>query len=166
MDWDGTSQATVNLLLNRFSPWVDVASYLPYEGKVVLHNKKAKTLNVRIPAWVDKEAVKVAVDGQARACRWLNRYLLLGVKPKCQITITFPMVTAKETHIVRDFGHRGTKLQSETNYIITFKGNTAIDLEPRDNGVLYPTYTREYYKADKAPMKNVNYYIATKEIDW
>src|SRR4029079_16103308 len=30
--------AEVNLLLNRASSWVDVDSYLPYEGKVVLHN--------------------------------------------------------------------------------------------------------------------------------
>ena len=32
----------VNLLLNRVSPWMDIDSYLPYEGKVVLHNKTAK----------------------------------------------------------------------------------------------------------------------------
>ena len=34
--------ATVNLLLNRASPWMDVSSYLPYEGKVVLKNKQAR----------------------------------------------------------------------------------------------------------------------------
>ena len=37
---DGHAQ--VNLLLNRASPWLDVDSYLPYEGKVVIHNKTAQ----------------------------------------------------------------------------------------------------------------------------
>ena len=27
-----------NLLLNRASPWMDIDSYIPYEGKVVLKN--------------------------------------------------------------------------------------------------------------------------------
>ena len=30
---DGTAQ--INLLLNRASPWLDIDSHLPYEGKVV-----------------------------------------------------------------------------------------------------------------------------------
>src|SRR5207249_3763965 len=46
-------QATVNLLLNRASPWVDVDSYLPYEGRIRLRNKTAKSLAVRIPGWVN-----------------------------------------------------------------------------------------------------------------
>ena len=32
----------VNLLLNRASPWVDIDSYLPYEGKVGFKIKTAK----------------------------------------------------------------------------------------------------------------------------
>ena len=31
----------MNLLLNRASPWIDVDSYLPYEGRVQLKNKTA-----------------------------------------------------------------------------------------------------------------------------
>jgi hypothetical protein len=42
--WEGITRfsdgvATVNLFLNRASKWMDVDSYLPYEGKVELHNK-------------------------------------------------------------------------------------------------------------------------------
>ena len=39
----------VNLLLNRASPWLDVDSYMPYEGKVVIHNKTAKSLALAYP---------------------------------------------------------------------------------------------------------------------
>ena len=63
---DGAAQ--VNLLLNRVSPWLDMDSYLPYKGKVVIRNKAAKTLFVRIPRWVDKAKVQVEVNGKrARA---------------------------------------------------------------------------------------------------
>ena len=166
LEWDGKSQVTVNLLMNRQSPALDIDSYLPYEGKVVIHNRKAKNLNVRIPAWVDKKLVKVKIGSREVPNRWLSRYLLLEVKPKQKITITFPMLTVTETYIVRDFGHRGTTLQSETNYEIVFKGNTAIDISPRDTNAMFPTYLRGHYLADKAPMKEASQYTATKRIEW
>src|SRR4029078_6193921 len=50
-----------NLLLNRASPWLDVCSYLPYEGKVELKNKTANVITVRIPQWVDLSQVKCTV---------------------------------------------------------------------------------------------------------
>ena len=39
----------VNLLLNRASQWLDIDSYLPVEGKVVLHIKNAPKIEVRVP---------------------------------------------------------------------------------------------------------------------
>jgi len=44
--WEGIIRenkgvAQVNLLLNRASPWLDIDSYLPYEGKVMIRNKTA-----------------------------------------------------------------------------------------------------------------------------
>ena len=52
--WDAAARfkddvAQVNLLLNRAASWLDVESYLPYEGRVVIRNKKARELSVRIP---------------------------------------------------------------------------------------------------------------------
>ena len=49
--------AQINLLLNRASPWLDVDSYLPYEGKVVLRNKSAQDAFVRIPFYVEEKTV-------------------------------------------------------------------------------------------------------------
>ena len=52
--WHGITRfdegvATVNLFLNRASAWMDIDSYLPYEGKVVLHNKLARLARVPHP---------------------------------------------------------------------------------------------------------------------
>jgi hypothetical protein len=71
---DGNAQ--INLLLNRASPWLDIDSYLPYEGKVVIHNKIARRLAVRIPLWADREAVRATIGAAPASFYWLNNYIV------------------------------------------------------------------------------------------
>src|SRR5207247_8970579 len=78
--WHGITRfrdgvATVNLFLNRASAWMDVDSYLPYEGKVELHNKLAKTALVRVPDWVDMDEVKSFVNDETVRPKASGRYL-------------------------------------------------------------------------------------------
>jgi hypothetical protein len=114
--------AQINLLLNRASPWLDVDSYLPYEGKVVVKNKTAKKILLRIPLWVDKKAVEAHVDGTSVKPFWINNYLFFdNVKAKAQITVTFPMVETTEKYTL--YGKE---------YTCHFKGNTLIDISPHD----------------------------------
>ena len=171
--WDGILQAddasrvTINLLLNRVSPWVDIDSYLPYEGKVVLHNKKAKQLHVRIPAWVDKKNVKVSVKKKSVPYGWLNNYLLLeNVLPGQVITITFPMKITTDTYEVWDYGMRETKLKNKYKWTITFKGNTAVEISPAAPQVMYPTYQRKSMLNVKTPMKTVKPFVPQQDINW
>ena len=78
---DGAAQ--INFLLNRASPWLDLDSYLPYEGKAVIRNKTAQSLTVRIPKWVDKKAVRGDVNGKAVAPLWAANYLVFtGLAPR------------------------------------------------------------------------------------
>ena len=48
----------VNLLMNRASPWADLASHLPYEGKVVLKMKQDSNVEMRIPSWTNRNKVQ------------------------------------------------------------------------------------------------------------
>jgi hypothetical protein len=55
--WEGAlremgDQAVVNLWLNHDGRLVDVDSCLPYEGKLVIRNKAARRVAVRVPSWV------------------------------------------------------------------------------------------------------------------
>ena len=162
-------QAQVNLLLNRASPWVDIDSYLPYEGKVVFRNKHAESISVRMPLWVDRMAVRCAVNGRKSPFRWLGRQLQIDLQPHDTATLTFPMVETTEKHTERTYS---------TTYICRFKGNTLIDISPRpeefslkrissDDGAFtplnkemaYPLYQRESLKANKAPTKEVTRYV-------
>ena len=79
--WEGITRfqdgvATVNLFLNRASKWMDIDSYLPYEGKVELHNKEARMALVRIPNWVEMNQVRCFVDGKATDPGESRRYLI------------------------------------------------------------------------------------------
>ena len=158
----------VNLLLNRASPWLDVDSYLPYEGKVVLRNKTARRVHLRLPLWVDKAAVRCQVDGKGLAPTWLGNYLLFdGLQPGQVTTVEFPVAETTE-HL--------TEPTYATQYALRMKGNTLVDISPRaetpsftrltqDDGLqiriskAYPIYQREHYKQDRAPMVDVTRFV-------
>ncbi len=120
----GNGIAQINLLLNRASPQIDVDSYLPYEGKVIIHNKTARKLRVRIPNWVSKPEVRCRMGTTSLQTEWLNNYLLIErSEPGADVTIEFPVV---EQTI------RKTEGVSGKTYTIRLRGNTVVDISPRD----------------------------------
>ncbi|MCY4376224.1 MAG: hypothetical protein OXC31_20920 [Spirochaetaceae bacterium] len=181
--WDGIMRCTngaaqVNLLLNRASPWLDVDSHLPYEGRVVIRNKQARTVAVRLPAWADREAVESRVGRRRAAPGRVANYLVFeGVREGEELTVEFPMIEETAEYTVADGayadGADGPELPA-TRYRCHFKGNTLVDIAPRDGRKHlsspeqqpYPIYLRDHYLADRAPSRRVNRYIAPYSISW
>ncbi len=166
--WEGivrhqAGAAQVNLLLNRASPWLDIDSYLPYEGKVILRNKTASRISVRIPSWVNRRALRCQVDDVDRRPYWAGNYLLVdGLVSGNVVTIEFPMM--EETVSFTAMARHWTKPQT---YAGKFKGNTLVDISPRDDSPgSYPIFLRDHYKQDKAPMKKVTRYVAPAALRW
>ena len=173
---DGAAQ--VNLLLNRASPWLDIDSYLPYQGKVVIKNKTARRLSVRLPRWVDQGAVQASVDGGPASGFWVGRYLVLeDIGGKKDVSIEFPMAESTETYSngwegVGMPGHTECTLhpgspgklweppEELTRYTFRFKGNTVVDVSPREEGLGYPIYLRDHYKSNTAPTREVKRHIS------
>lgn len=153
--------ATVNLLLNRAAPWLDVDSYLPYEGKMVIRNKRAASLLVRIPYWVTRNQVKCIVDDQPMCPAWAGNCLRFdGLKAAAGgasgsvIRIEFPVPSTTEKHTV--FGRE---------YTLTFRGSTLVDISPRDTTPgRYRYYLRDGMKRDKSPMTTVEQFAAGRII--
>ena len=164
--------AQINLLLNRASPWLDLDSYLPYEGKVVVHNKTARTLSIRMPGWVEIRQLRCAVNGRPVTPFTVGRYLVFEKVPtRAEVALNFPMSEAKETYSMAwkqtDFWQECTNPGSAwkadkdpKQYLCHFRGNTLIDISPRDEGLGYRLYEREYLRRTQAPMKKVQRYIA------
>jgi hypothetical protein len=179
--WEGivtenNGAVSVNLPLNRSSAWVDVDSYIPYEGKLVLHVKEADTVCVHIPDYVDLSQVLVneGTDGFS----FFGRYLLLDhVRPGDEIEITFPIETWTETHYCmwrnEDLWHKeGTnpgKSEEWSNqdpalYQILFKANTVISIQPLNQAAQASGYAlyqdREgILTVETTPMKTITRYI-------
>ena len=174
---DGAAQ--VNLLLNRASPWLDIDSYLPYEGKVMIRNKTARKLSVRIPRWVDQRALQSSLNGEVVSPDWLGRYAVLdGLKPGDLVTMEFPV--AEETATFRIEGSIERFRWESKEYTCSFKGSTLIDISPRDETLerdhryigdptaygTIPIYLRDHFKRDKAPMKKVTRFVSPRVLDW
>jgi len=175
-DFDPRTQtARVNLLLNRAAPWLDVNSYLPYEGRAVIKNKQARRLLVRVPRWADKQAVRCTVDGELVRCAWVGNYaLLVDLDPTALVSVEFPMVETTETYTLAwqegEFWQESTKpphawdwdTLGPKKYKIHLRGNTVLDIEPRDTQVGIPLYTdRDPEKLrGPAPLHEVNRFVA------
>jgi len=165
--------ATVNLLLNRFSPWLDIASYLPFEGKVVISNKTAKTVNVRIPAWVPKRDLRCAVNGLAAEPVWLGRYLQLDdLRGNEQLVITFPLRT-EPVELVLSSVNTAIPETDESHSIrirADFRGSTCLGTESLDERFTPPVglkmYRRDHLRATQAPMRQAPYRVIEKPIRW
>ncbi len=164
------ASARVNLLLNRTSPWLDVESFLPYEGKVILHNRTALRAYVRIPSWVEQRQVRCSLDGKEKTNQYVGNYLVLdGLRGASVVTLTFPLKKEVRTFSLDTFGEGGwaSKPLGTYRYRATFKANTAIELtslegdqtrayDPRVGSVspVYPAYDdRGGMAKDTAPMK-------------
>ena len=144
----------VNLLLNRASPWADIHSFIPYEGRVDVKIKKASELSVRIPEWVKPDKTTCQVSGTDRPLSWDGRYAVVGkVEPGDVATLTFPIF------------ERMDKVQIQgKDYTLIRKGNEVVHIDPP--GEYSPLYQREKYRENQARTKKVERFVAEQQIAW
>ena len=127
---------------------------------MVLKNKTAKELYVRIPLWVDQKAVRCTLDKQETAKAWFGNYLRFrNLKSETVLTIQFPLTETTEQWKV-DLGS-GAK-----TYTCRFKGNTLVEISPPlvEEGALYAR--RAQFLKNEAPMKKVSRYVTAQRLQW
>lgn len=146
-------RVSVNLLLNRGTPKVDVLSWLPYEGKVELHvHAEIPELMIRIPEWTPYGRVTVQysdrtqpVDG--RSLPWVHTcYMKLGpCKPGETVTVTFPVREQKTVEKVLNL-----------EYEATWRGYDVVHISPE--GTVYPLFDRSPLAAEPKMTETVFHY--------
>jgi hypothetical protein len=162
--------AMINLLFNRFSPWLDLFSYLPYEGKVVIRNKKARNLQVRIPGWVKQSKLICRLNGLPVEPTWLGRYAgFYDIPLNAEIMLEFPIVQETATVMIPLMNARQYRGVAKATY--HFKGSTCIGLTEEESifGSEYlwaPLYRRPQYHQDRAPWIEVPYHVVENPIQW
>ena len=167
--WEGILRregeaANVNLWMNRRSPWADVWSWLPYEGKVMVRNKGMKRITVRLPGWTSRRSVAARVNGQAAQPEWIgNRAVFAGLKGNEEIVMEVPVKTEKASYTLSTLNLR--RWQGPDTYNCEFRGHTAISVgEPPSAPTGQPMteyriFQREHMRAAQAPMKEMPAYV-------
>jgi hypothetical protein len=119
----------INLLLNRVSPYLDIDSYLPASGRVVLKIKDAPAVMLRIPAWCKPDDLTVAVSGNIVRCTQVGRYVRIEpLKPGDTVEVTFPMLEQTVTRVIGDLP-----------FTLKLRGANVVDIDPP--GAAIPLYT-------------------------
>jgi len=147
---------TVNLLLNRASPWLDVNSYLPNEGKVELRILKQTNVRVRLPAWLPASTVTSNVGGRAVKPVSEGKYLVFSnLRAGDDVTLTFQVPEKSEK---RTFAGQ--------EYTLGFRGGNLVDIQPRNSDpALLPLFTTNT-AITPVPMKEVERFIPKEEVSF
>jgi hypothetical protein len=159
--WEGITrfdpirrEAVVNLLLNRVSAWLDVASFLPGAGKVVLRNKQARSVSLRIPCWVDPATVGCWLNDQPADAARVGRYLVVaGLQVDDVIRVEFAVPESTERY----------HICGET-YTASLRGSTVVDVSPRhtdkpEHRGKYPFFVREELEVTSTPVRRVTRFL-------
>jgi hypothetical protein len=163
----------VNLWMNRRSPWLDVWSSLPYEGRLTLQNKDLNSVAIRKPAWVRRSDVRCRMNGSDVEGRWVGNRLVLGsLKGNERIEVSVPLEEETSTHTLVNLN---SPEDSKEQYRCVFKGGSAISVEEtvpggQPNGPYYGEHNwyrlfrREEMKSPETPTKNSHSYIHPQNI--
>ena len=169
----GRDAVDVNMWLNRRSPWLDIWSWLPYEGRLMLYNKGMTRITIRKPAWARPSRIRCRVNGVDAVPAWSgNRMLLTQLRGNEIIEL--------ETEVTRDRGsytlvNLHAPHESKEQYTCEFHGHTAISAvriragrdpgEPySENLDWYRLFRREHMRASHAPMKAMPAHIPPHRI--
>lgn len=155
LEYDG-KRLRVNLLLNRASPWADVYSCIPNEGRVEIFLKRAfDNVLVRMPEWVHPgDKIGYNMEGLVRQVKWEGRYVVLGSSlPNERMVLTFPIAERTEQE---HFGNG--------DYTLTVRGTTVVGIDPP--GATCPLYQRASCRDAAARWHTVHRFAASEPLDW
>jgi hypothetical protein len=174
--WEGIlrhngNKVDINLWLNRRSPWVDVCSWLPHEGKLLIQNKGMRQLSVRKPGWARRVKVHCQVNGHDIEPRWSDgRMVFDDLYGNEQIMITTPVNTEHANYTMVNLAD---PQHSQEQYRCEFRGHTTVDVQcivpgsdPLDH-TWYRLFQREALKSAVTPQKPMPEYVhPEKLVDW
>ena len=155
--------ASVNMWLNRRSPWLDVSSWLPYEGRLAVQNKGMRQIAVRKPGWARLGQIVCRVDGRQVTPAWVgNRMVFTGLNGNEQLVFEVPVARDKTTYSLVNLNR---PMEPDGVFECEFLGNTATQVVRIEAGAdkeernWYRLFRRAEMLATKAPMKKKSAYV-------
>lgn len=153
----------VNLWLNRRSPWADVLSHLPHEGRLEVLNKGLSQISVRKPGWANASAIRCTVDGREARPEWSgNRMLFRGLAGRERIVLETPVRAEEAEYTVAYLQKRDACMH---RYRCAFRGHTAVGVtrialpgDPAEHD-WYRIFRRQHLTSAEAPRKQAASYV-------
>jgi hypothetical protein len=143
----------VNLLISAISPSLEVASYLPYEGRLHLYASGSKQIRVRAPDWMHPDRVRVTGPARVQIESQSSAVLLKGAVAGDSITLEFEQPTFERTHTV-----------AKREYRVLWRGDTVVRLLP--TGHPYPIFQRSAFNKSVAPIKPKDLSPISQQVHW
>ena len=121
----GPEGVYVNMSFSRSSPWGEVVSFLPDQGRLTVKSAVRDTFFLRPPHWVPGTEVHAFVNARPVAPDWSGVFVRFEAAPGDELTITYPIV---------GFSHRveGLWKDSAPDLAVTFRwaGNMVVSTDP------------------------------------
>ncbi|MBN1553722.1 MAG: glycoside hydrolase family 127 protein, partial [Phycisphaerae bacterium] len=121
----GPEGVYMNLCFSRPSPWGEVVSFFPDEGRLTVKASVKDTFFLRPPHWAPADQVKAFVNAKPITLDWSGAYVRFQGEPGDELTITWPLM---------QFTHRAEGLwpESAPQLAMTFQwlGNMVVGTDP------------------------------------
>jgi hypothetical protein len=146
-------EVQVNLLISASSSSLEVASYLPYEGRLDLYATGNKQIRVRMPDWLHSDKVRISGPARLQVERQSSAILLKGAVAGDSTTLQFEQPTLERTHTV-----------ATREYRALWRGDTVVRLLPTGNP--YPIFQRSALSKSVAPLKPKDISPISQQVHW
>lgn len=134
----------VNMNFSRSSPWGEVVSFFPDEGRLTVKASVTDTFFLRPGHWVPKASVRAFRGTQAIKVDWQGDYVRFEAEAGQELTLTFPLLA---------FSHRAEGLWPQANpgLAMDFEwlGNMVVSVNPAPQKT--PLFTGRPRRLPKAP---------------
>ncbi len=177
--WDSAVEkrqdiVSVNMAFSRNSPWVEVISHQPYQGRIDIVIHDAPRLQIRMPSWADERKMTVSVNGTAQSMD-LSKGIFQFVRGNsaedlylCPCSDENERTTAQiqDGYLQFDGLKKGERITvsypmqrvetcenvNGTEYHVRWRGNTVTGISPK--GLTYPIFERDWMEAEEAPSSD------------
>jgi hypothetical protein len=146
-------EVQVNLLISAISSSVEVASYLPYEGRLDLYASVSKQIRIRTPDWLQPNKVRVSGSARLQVEKQSSAILLKGAVAGDPITLQFEQPAVERTHTV-----------AKREYRAVWRGDTVVRLLPV--GHPYPIFQRSALNSSVSPLKPKDLSPILQQVHW
>ena len=134
----------VNMSFSRSSPWGEVVSFFPDQGRVTVKASVAERFFLRPNHWVPKASVRAFQGTKTIPVEWQGDYVRFDATPGQELTLTFPLLA---------FSHLSEGLWPQANpglkMSFEWLGNMVVSVDPVPDKT--PLFTGKPRKLPRAP---------------